>query len=560
MDTTRSCITHTINDIPLLIGLLRALKLDRLLDDILPTHGNTLLNNELTNGEALCIWLVYLLSQGDHRKWLVEDWIAAYEPVLSRLWGHRVPASDFTDDRLTTLLGYLALARYQAAIDRELFGLTIAIYELTASHVRLDATAFTGYHQAQNEGIMQYGHVKGMKEGVTQCKLMAAATATGQYLTGQFHPGQCADDPLYRPLLDRLYTWDLPPGLLLVGDSKMGALATRQSIAAHQHYYYMPLADSAISATEWTTWVGQAVAGSLEAFEEFAPIWRGEQLLGYGYALSRVRTRDDVTWSERVQVIRSLGLVAAGRKILEKRLGKARKDLAKLTQPPRQRVKSYPDEAPLRLAITAILHKHDVEGLLVVGVAREETWCTKTAPQGCYRITTVQLEEEAYREALHWYGWRVYVTNAPRERLSLAAGFRMYRKGAGQGIERMNKLLKDHDTLGLDRLYVHNPTQIVGLAYFITLALRVMTYIESTIRQSLAVQQEALPDYAPGGKVSATPTAKTMLERVCFRQVTWTETLDGGKRTRYVSVLPAILVQMLRHLNLSTDLYLQLLE
>jgi transposase len=561
MDTLYSFLTHPVDDLPLLVGVLRAMQLERICDAILPTHGNTRRQNTLTNGQALCIWLLYLLSQGDHRKWHVEEWVAANTAVLSRLWGCPVAASDFTDDRLTTLLTYLAQTEYHAAVDRELFRQTVSVYELTTTHLRLDATLLTGYHHARPQGLMQYGHARGTDDGTTQGKLMAAATATGHYLTGQYHPGSCADDPLYAPLLARLYTWDLPAGLLVVGDCKMGALATRHNIASHQHYYYLPLADSMIPAADWTTWVDQAVAGRLEVFAEFAPLWRDEELLGYGYAFPRVLTVEGCQWTERVQVIRSLGLVDAERKDLDRRMAKARAALDKLTPPPRQRVKSYPDEGVLRHAITTLLHNDQVDGLFVVQTARDPACPTKAAPAGCYRISTVAVDEEAYREHVRRCGWRVYVTNAPQERLSLAAGVLMYRQGAGQGIERMNKLLKDHETLGLDRLYVHTASQIIGLAYFISLALRILTYLETTVRKSLAAEQATLPDYAPDGQASAIPTAKTMLARIGFRRVTLIEWCGPGGHTIWeLSELPEILLQILHHMHLSPQLYYQLLE
>lgn len=561
MDPISSFLPERVDDLPLLYGVMETMHLAALCDALLPTHGNTQRHNALTNGQALCVWLLYLLSQGDHRKWHVEAWVAAHAELLSRLWGCPVPASDFTDDRLTTLLAYLAQPAHQAALDVALFRQTVQVYEVMATHLRLDATVLTGHHHGSPDGLMQYGHGRATSGGTTQCKLMAAATATGQYVTGQFHPGACADDPLYVPLLTRLDTWNLPPGLLLIGDCKMSALATRHHIAAHQHYYYMPVADGAIAHTEWTHWLEQAVAGVLESFTEFAPIWREEELLGYGYAFPRTHTVDGVTWTERVHLIRSLGLVEAERKHLDRRLAKARAALERLTPPPRPRVKAYPEEGALREAITTVLQRYQVEGLLTVQMARDAACPSQAAPAGCYRITTITLDEAAYRARGHRSGWRAYVTNAPGDRLSLAAGLLAYRQGAGQGIERMNKLLKDHATLGLDRLYVHTPSQIVGLAYFITLALRVLQYLESTVRRSLAAEHTTLPDYTPDGKASATPTANTLLERIAFRGVTLLEVWGpDGQRTRYLSELPEILLHLLHHLQLSPRLYTQLLE
>jgi len=556
--------TFRVDDLPLLVSVIRAMQLDVILDDIVPTHGNTLRHNQLTNGEALCLWIVYLLCEGTHRKWKVEDWVAFHTVLLTRLWKAPVPASDFTDDRLTTLLAYLSRAPVQEAIDRLLCQLTVYLYEFQATHIRLDATVLTGYHQVTADGIMQYGHAKGGPEGCTQCKLMAAATPTGQYLTGQYHPGQRADDPLYAPLLTRLFRWELPDGWLFVGDSKMGALATRRHIIANRHHYYMPLSDALLTHEEKAGWIAEAANGSLEHFTAFMPIFRDEELLGYGWEFTRtypVVEGEEAVWTERVQVIRSLNLAKAEQRTLDRQVEKARKALFALTPAPKQRVKQYTDEASLREAIAAILCRQQVQDVLSVSFQWDRSYQTPKAPEGRLVITAVILDPDQYQTRCHQCGWRIYVTSAPRERLGLDAGQLLYRQGAGQGIERMNRMLKDHDILGLDRLYVVKPQQIVGISYFVTLAQRVMMYIETTIRQGLAEAGEALPGYYPGQKSSAKPTTKTMLEQIAAQGVTLTEIhLADGRRLKHLSALPVILVAMLKFLKLPADLYERLLE
>jgi transposase len=556
--------TFRVDDLPLLVSVIRAMHLDVILDDSVPTHGNTLRQNALTNGEALCLWIVYLLCAGTHRKWKVEEWVALHTVLLTRLWGAPVPASDFTDDRLTTLLSYLARAPVQEAIDRLLCQCTLSLYELQATHIRLDATVLTGYHQVTADGIMQYGHAKGGPEGRTQCKLMAAATPAGQYLTGQYHPGQRADDPLYVPLLTRLFRWALPAGMLVVGDSKMGALATRRHIIAHQHHYYMPLSEAAVTDADKARWIAEAAQGSLDHFTAFTPIFRDEELLGYGFEFTRTYTvvaGEAAVWTERVQIIRSLNLAGAGHRALDRRLEKARTALFALTPAPKQRVTQYTEEGSLREAITAILCRHQVHDVLSVSFQWDRSYQTPKAPAGRLVITAVTVDPVQYQTRRHQCGWRIYVTSAPRERLGLDAGQLLYREGAGQGIERMNRLLKDHDTLGLDRLYVVKSQQIVGISYFVTLAQRVGQYIETTIRHGLVEAGEELPEYSPGQKSSAHPTTKTMLERIAAQGVTLTEIhLADGRRLKHLTELPVILVAMLKHLHLPADLYDCLLE
>jgi hypothetical protein len=86
------------------VGLLRQLHLESILETHLGSHGNTHLQMAVDNGVAVLVWLVYLLSAGDHRKVVVADWVAQHAAVLSAAVGTPVTASDFSDDRLSTLL------------------------------------------------------------------------------------------------------------------------------------------------------------------------------------------------------------------------------------------------------------------------------------------------------------------------------------------------------------------------------------------------------------------------------------------------------------------------
>jgi len=554
MQNTSTVIPHRIDDIPLLIAVIKHLGLNTILANLVPTHGNTTYHCLLSNGEAICIWLVYLISQGDHRKWKMDEWVATHSAILTRLWGAAVVPGDFSDDRLTTLASYLGDDMIAAAIDLVLGEQTVSLADL--DHLRLDATGFTGYHAVSAGALMQFGHSKGGPAECTQYKLMAAATGAGQYVAGQFHPGQCADDPLYVPLLAQLFRLCSTAGMLFLGDSKMGALTTRRYIEQHQHYYYMPLSLASITSEQWGKLVDAAVSGELPGF---MPVWREDDLLGYGFEFIRVLSWGGTLWEERVQVIRSLSHAAAEHKALERRIASTCHGLEQLTPPSKQGVKSYREEAALRQQVTERLDRVHLQGIVEVTI-REEAAKTKGKPPR-YVIATVQVNAEALRTSEHRSGWRCFVTTAPPARLSLADGMLLYRQGAGQGVERMNQILKAHDTLGFDRLYVHTDTQLRGLGYLMTLALRMIMHIEITIRTSLADEGKALPDYYPNGLTSTKPTTKTMLERITFRGVTLLETWDHeGQAHRYLTPLPTILLEMLRHLKLDSSVYTQLLE
>ena len=73
-----------------------------------------------------------------------------------------------------------------------------------------------------------------------------------------------------------------------------------------------------------------------------------------------------VTWCERLLVVQTKDLQTAQTKSLQDRLRRAEAELWALTPPPKQGRKQYQEEASLPAAISAVLAKHKVAGLLGV--------------------------------------------------------------------------------------------------------------------------------------------------------------------------------------------------
>jgi transposase len=119
------------------------------------------------------------------------------------------------------------------------------VYSLVPQQVRLDATTIEGHHTPTQEGIMQYGYSKDHTY-VPQMKMMVATVDTqdnGHLIATEMVKGNCAEDPLYQPILARVRQILNQPGLLYLGDSKMSAIATRADIVAHGDDYLVPLAN-----------------------------------------------------------------------------------------------------------------------------------------------------------------------------------------------------------------------------------------------------------------------------------------------------------------------------
>jgi len=221
------------------------------------------------------------------------------------------------------------------ALEADLWQAPGDVDDLDVTSVRLDSATTYGCHTPMEDGVMQYGHSKDHRPDLPQLKLMAAAAEPwGRLLACDVHPDQAADDPLDRPRIARVRQMLGRSGLLQVGDSTMAALATRADIVAHGDSYLMPLPLTGETAQQVEAWIDAVVAG-----EQMATlIWDEEGLLGGGDAVERpMSARVDgkpVTWTERVQVVRSLALAERERQPLEQRLANAEGALRALTPPP----------------------------------------------------------------------------------------------------------------------------------------------------------------------------------------------------------------------------------
>ena len=129
--------TETLDDFPLLLGIMIRLGLPGIIDRHLKRHG---LQQGLSWGWITVIWLAHMLSEGDHRKQPVQAWVRQASETIQRISGQAVGELDFTDDRLMLLLRRLSKTETWEAIETELGRNVLRVYELEPKRVRLDTT------------------------------------------------------------------------------------------------------------------------------------------------------------------------------------------------------------------------------------------------------------------------------------------------------------------------------------------------------------------------------------------------------------------------------------
>src|SRR3954464_14875109 len=96
---------EAVADMPVLWATLQRLALPALLDRHFPAPLHW--KGPLTPGEVLTVWLLFLVSQGDHCLNHVHTWVEYHHGTLSTLLGKVVKPVHFHDDRLADCLSRL---------------------------------------------------------------------------------------------------------------------------------------------------------------------------------------------------------------------------------------------------------------------------------------------------------------------------------------------------------------------------------------------------------------------------------------------------------------------
>src|SRR3954447_740601 len=260
---------EALADLPVLWATFQRLDLPATLDRHFPAPLHW--KGPLTPGEVLAVWLLFLVSQGDHCLNHVQPWVAQHQGTLSALLGKRVRPTDAHDDRLADRLTRLGAGAAFSALERDLSQQTIRVYELPTDLVRIDTTTANSYAEVLSEqGLLQFGHSKD-DPNRPQLKIAAAILdPLGLPLATAVVPGNMADDPLYIPVIQAVQQALGRGGRTYVGDCKMAALATRAFVAAGADWYLCPLSENQISRAERQTLLQPVWDGT----QTLRPVWR----------------------------------------------------------------------------------------------------------------------------------------------------------------------------------------------------------------------------------------------------------------------------------------------
>lgn len=555
MSTPSLTITNEqINSLPLLLGIIEDMGIRQVIDTYITPHGNW---QGASIGTVLAIWLSHILIERDHRLAFVRDWAAERQQTINTLLQLTLRDTDCTDDRLATILSLLGDPATQAALDAALVQRWMRVYRLPTAIVRLDSTSVSVYHDVDEPGsLLQLGHSKDHRPDLRQFKVMLATLdPLGLPLVCQVPAGNCADEPLYVPAYTAAVTALGTHSVLVVGDSKMAALANRGQFVSGQSCYLCAYRPPSATA-EIAAWVEQALSrpatwqvietldlstGEIRREAEL-DVWEREQ------TWHDPTTQARLSWSERVLVVRSRAYQSGLLRRRVQALERVTTALTELWQPPCRGRKRYGSAAELEVVVAERIAQAGLSGIVQATVG-EERLSNGTRRWIVSRIWVDRLAWQAMEERL---GWQVYVTNTTEAQYAAPTLLQAYHDQPI--LERGFARLKTRN-LQIRPLYVRDEVRIAGLVWLLCLALRVLTLTEQRLRTALSERQEAIVGLNPASRTQSTtrPTSERVI--AAFAGITLTMLSGPALQQRHVTALTTTQQHILSLLGLPPDLY-----
>lgn len=548
-----------INSVPLLLGVLEDMGIRTLIDTHVTPHGAW---QGASVGTVVSLWLCHILAERDHRLVAVRDWVAERTQTFNTWLDSPLRDTDCTDDRLANVLTMLGDATTQGRLDATMLQQWVRVYRLPTETMRLDSTSVSVYHDPSDpDSLLQEGHSKDHRPDLRQFKAMLATLdPLGLPLVCQPVAGHRADDGLYVSAYAAATTALGTSQVLVVGDSKMGALATRGHIVAGQSAYlcaYRPP-----SATEeLAAWRETALARAVhwqcletvdsktgELLKEVV-IDEWERTQTWTHPV----TTTSHTWTERVLVARSSAYQAGLRRRRERTLARLSDDLGKLWHPPGRGRKRYHSREALERTVAERVAGAGLTGVVQTTVAED------TLSDGTTRwiVAAVWVHLAAWQALVERLGWQVYVTNTTATQYTTPTLVAVYHQQviAERGFSRLKTR-----NLHIRPVYLRDETRIAGLLWLLCLALRVLTLTEYRLRTALAERGEALAGLNPASRAQTTAQPTTERVLAAFANVTLTTIRAAGECFHHVTPLNPTQCHVLALLELPADLYERLAQ
>jgi transposase len=545
-----------LSDLPLLGYLINQSPLEKCLDDNFPTHGNW---RGPSVSKLMIGWLMYIISECDHRLYAVEDWASGHINTLRKVLGcANLDSSFFQDDRLGMVLEKLALDEPYYVFQSQYNSKLLQVYDLEKSTIRVDSFNAPSYREETPKGLFQFGYHKSHQADMPNLKtMMVTMDPLALPLATYVFSGNQPDDRNYQPAIKQARKSLQVDGLLYVGDTKIGSMANRSYLARTGNYYICPLSHSFYPREMLRQGIEQALADKdhLQSVCLPDPKTGKDELIAQLYELPSRQCSDSKKggqWTERLVLALSIPFAQAQETIIRDRIQKVSKILFERFLPRKYRQTwTLAQQEKAAAFVERTLKQHRVDGLLDAQL----TPPAQDSPSAALGIRLTS-REEVIKQGIQLAAWRIYVTNASTEKLSPEKMLRCYRNEYRIEHQFHRMLTK---TTKLLPIYLKDESRIKALIRLLTLALQFVTIIQHTVRQNLKEEQQPyLTDLVPGNKNRKVPfpTTELLLKRFKGIVAIWMQPPDQPMHA-IVRNLEPIHCQILRLLKCPEDLYIQ---
>ena len=509
-----------LDDLPLLGAALKELKIAETIDKYFVAHGNWRGASLGTVGSA---FLLYVLSESDHRLSHIQEWAARREFSLRHILDcPTFTHLDCTDDRLAALLDYFSHDTRYREFETALNQHTLSVYslapiedDLSSKVVHLDATIAQQYTDTTN--LFTMGYAKHRRADLPQIKVMLSTVgALGLPLCVEVVTGSTADDVLYLPMIARVEETLKTKGLLFVGDSKLGSILNRLTIQKGGNYYLTPLSRVQLPLSDLQAIVLDNNKNKVTDFNTFKTS-EGDDVELTAFEITVDRTHEETVWPERIIVAYSEPYNNAQTAQFDKKLDKTAADLSELTVAKQGKTPLKTVEE-VQAKIDQTLKEFKTTDFFEVIIHTEYTTVTKrkykdtpaqTVTNTSFSLTISRKTDkiDAHKAIL---GWRAYATNAPQAQLSTEKVVATY-KDEFKVEYRFNQL--HNKTAPLMPIFLHKDNRIVALIRLLMLGIKVLGLLEYTIRKQIAAENITITQIFPGnpGRKTEKPTAEMVL-------------------------------------------------
>ena len=518
-------IVEHLDDLPVLGALFDSTNLSKLLEAYFPDHGHW---KGISGGQLTLGWLLYILSEGDHRLSHVEDWASARLLSLSSILQEpALRALDFCDDRLGRLLDRFSnddsWESFELAFNQDF----LEVYSLKSVEgfevVRTDSFNVPEFRE---EGeLFRHGYSKQRRSDQPFCKVMLSMNDCSMTpIAVDIIQGSGPDSNHYCSVIERVQSTLKSKGNLYVGDAQLGSLSNRYRIHSSGDYYLCPLGKKQCGLDKLYSYLDDLSSDYTELASIFTTDDSHRKSAYFGEVI--VTEKDAQTgqsWPERRILVYSPDYANGLIQSFNNRLDEAEEKIKSLviSKAGRRNPKTL---AALYERIGHIIKKYKVEDCFEIDCSekkekyRVQKYKGRKAEERQTVTLYLNLKRDQHKIALkkRRLGWQLYASNAPIDRITTTQLVTIYRDQ--YRIEHLFDYMINRHT-GLLPVYLQKESRVKGLVRLLSLGMKFSMLLQYQVREELKKSNQRLKGIYPGNKGRSTNMPTTTLLLSVFRGI-----------------------------------------